>query len=602
MKNPLSRWENLIEGERPGPGGSLKNCKVMTLREAVKQYIKPGQKVMFGEKPAFPSGYPSALMNEVIRCCYGKDPRFTYISYGGYANTLAPMVAGKMIKKIITTFMGDPYPYPSPNPVLQKAFARGEVEVENWTMLTLTLRLMAGAAGLPFLPTSSLSGSSMAEDNPAFAEIRDPFEGKQVGAVKALQPDICLIHGWVADEDGNTVLNYPYGGNAYGALASREGVVVSVEKVVSRAEMDKKYRQYVCLPGSVVKAVVELPFGSHPSGHNYFPQADRDMGYAEDEEFILNARQACRDEESFWEWVKEWILDCSSHHEYLQKLGSDRLFRLRGKINPSGWKTEMLDTNLPSSEPASSPEEKMIVTAGRFLANKLENENIDFVLTGVGASHLASWLAYYKMLEKGKEVELMAETGLYGYAPRPGDPFLFANRNIPTGDLYSDIFCTLGLLVQGVAGSCLGVLGAGQIDRNGNINSTLIPETSTYLVGSGGGNDVASGAEEVVAVAKQHEGRFLEEVSYITSPGKNITTLISQYGVFQKDDSGSLRLKAYLEQPGLSERETLELIDSNCGWELQVFPKLEAVKPPETEELQLLRSFDPRRYFLGKLE
>ena len=349
-----------------------KKSKVMNLSDAVRRYIKPRYAIQFGEKPAFPSGYPMALLNEVIRQHYQKDPQFTYIAYGGYANTLAPMIAGGMVKKIISTFLGDPYPYPSPNPIIQKAFAEKSVEIEDWTMLTLTLRLMAGAAGLPFFPTKSLLGSSMVEDNPHFAEFVEPFENEKVGLIRSLHPDICLIHGWVADEEGNTVINYPWGGNVYGALGAREGTIVSVERIISPEEM-KKYREHVRIPGSVVRAVVELPYGSHPSGHNYFPHLEKELGYAEDEEFILETRRACRDEKTFEEWIEEWILGCKSHCQYLQKLGSKKLFNLKGKIHSSGWKTQLLDMDFSQGFPPT-PEENMIVIASRYLEKIIENK------------------------------------------------------------------------------------------------------------------------------------------------------------------------------------------------------------------------------------
>ena len=571
--------------------------KVTTLAGAIERYIRPGQAIQFGEKPAFPTGYPMALLNEVVRRYYGKNPAFTYISYGGYANTLAPMIAGKMIKKIITTFLGDPYPHPSPNRVFQNAFSEKSVVIENWTMLSLTLRLMAGAAGLPFLPTRSLAGSSMEADNPDFALITEPFGQERIGLVRALRPDICLIHGWVADEAGNTVLNCPWGGNVYGALGAREGVIVSVEKIVSMQEM-KQYREHVRIPGHVVRAVAEAPFGSHPSGHNGFPHNEA-AGYLEDEPFILEARNACRDEKALKRWTEKWILDCPDHERYLEKLGSERFFSLQGKIRPSGWKLCTMDAETEPAAPAS-PEEEMIVMAARFLEQTIESEGFDFVLTGVGASHIASWLAYYKVMEKGGRVRLMTESGLYGYEPLPGDPFLFANRNIPTADMYTDIFHILGCMVQGSAGRCLGVLGAGQVDCRGNINSTQIPEANTYLVGSGGGNDVASGADEVVVVAMQDKRRFMEAVSWITSPGDRVAALVSQHGVFKKDDTGVFRLTAYMERPGVSVKETIEAISSACGWNLKTAANPAAILPPTAGELAQLRRFDPKRYFLGK--
>ena len=132
----------------------------------------------------------------------------------------------------------------------------------------------------------------------------------------------------------------------------------------------------------------------------------------------------------------------------------------------------------------------------------------------------------------------------------------------------------------------------------GNINSSQVPAASLYLVGSGGGNDVASGAAEVFVVAEQAPHRFVEEVPFITSPGEKVTTVISQYGLFRKDPAdGLLKLAAYLERPGLTEAEIVREIKEQCGWELQIWPDLEAVAPPSVEELSRVRYLDPERYF-----
>ena len=67
---------------------------------------------------------------------------------------------GKIVSKIITSYIGDPYYSISPNPVMQRAILRGDLEVENWSILTLAHRLQAAAMGLPFYPTNSIAGSS----------------------------------------------------------------------------------------------------------------------------------------------------------------------------------------------------------------------------------------------------------------------------------------------------------------------------------------------------------------------------------------------------------------------------------------------------------
>ncbi|HPZ12556.1 MAG TPA: CoA-transferase [Bacillota bacterium] len=583
-------WVDEALERRAGTGAG--GGKVTTLAEAVRELVRPGFSLQIGSG----LGYPMALLYEIIRQFWGRDPGFTFITYGGSCTNLVPFLAGGLVKKVLASYLGDSYPFPAPNPLIQKTFAEGKVELEEWSMLTLTQRLAAGAMGFPFFPTRSLAGSSLAENLTDFTLVEDPFSGEEVGLVKALRPDLSLVHGWLADPEGNTVLSLPLVGNAYGALAAREGAIVTVEKVVSAAELSR-CREHVRIPAEAVRAVVEVPFGAHPSGHHHFPHRGDTWGYAEDRPFIMEARRASRSAESYRAWLDEWILGCLDHRSYLAKLGRERLFALKGKLSLDAWPLHFLEEERGET-PTPTAAEQMIVLAGREIERVAVERGYSTILAGVGASHMASWLAYYSLLEQGRQMPLLAEIGLYGFIPLPGDSFVFALRNFPTAGLYADVLHILGCFVSGKAGRCLGVLGAAQVDCRGNINSSQVPAASLYLVGSGGGNDVASGAAEVIVVAEQAPHRFVEKVPFITSPGDKVSAVISQYGLFRKDPAdGILKLAAYLERPGLDEAEIIREIKEQCRWELQLWPHLQAAAPPTPEELSRLRCLDPERYF-----
>ena len=212
--------------------------KVMSLAEAVRQFVRPGMSLHFGGAWAF----PNAALFEIVRQFAGRDPGFTLILSAGGAASAGPFLAAGLARRVIAAFLGDGYPTPGPNPAIQRAINSGKVAVENWTMLTLTLRLLAAAMNLPYLPTRSILGSSL-EDvlGPAsgifddqFRRAPDPFHPTEnIGLVPALHPDLALTHGWAADSEGNTLLPVPLAGNAFGALAAREGAIVTVEKIVS---------------------------------------------------------------------------------------------------------------------------------------------------------------------------------------------------------------------------------------------------------------------------------------------------------------------------------------------------------------------------------
>jgi acyl CoA:acetate/3-ketoacid CoA transferase beta subunit len=193
-------------------------------------------------------------------------------------------------------------------------------------------------------------------------------------------------------------------------------------------------------------------------------------------------------------------------------------------------------------------------------------------------------------------VELTAELGLWGYEPTPADPFVFNHRSFPTATMLSDSEQVLGMLAGSPGTTLLACLGAAQIDRFGNINSTVIPGR-VFLVGSGGGNDVASRADEVVVMATLTRRRTVDQVPYITSPGRRVRSFVSDLGVFEKAEDDTFVLTAVAAGPGTVE-ERAAAIGSLCGWELVVSRDLGELDPVDEEHVNALRRWDPRGHFL----
>jgi acyl CoA:acetate/3-ketoacid CoA transferase beta subunit len=212
------------------------------------------------------------------------------------------------------------------------------------------------------------------------------------------------------------------------------------------------------------------------------------------------------------------------------------------------------------------------------------------VLAGAGVANLAAWLGVRLARERGSEVQLTAEIGLWGYAATPADPFVLNHRNFPTATMLSDAQLVLGALVGGPGTTTIGCLGGAQIDRAGNVNSThVLPRP--FLVGSGGGNDVASTAAENVVVATLTKQRTVEQCSYVTSPGERVHALVTDHGVFEKRD-GELVLTALA--PGCSVDDVRALV----GWELATAREVAVLSDVTGEEVAALRRWDPRGWFL----
>jgi acyl CoA:acetate/3-ketoacid CoA transferase alpha subunit len=565
--------------------------KVCALDEAIRTHVKRGMSVGF-------AGRGGALVNQLVREFWNKDPGFTIINTGISATVLS-LLHGRLAKKIIASFIGDVYPSSGPNPVAQKAYLSGEVEFENWTMLTIPQRLLAGAMGWSVVPTRSILGSSMEEENKeSFTTIDDPFvPGQKIGLMSALRADIALVHGAAADRSGNTILTYPLGADVFGAWGAKHGVIVSAERIVP-TEYIRSHSHLVRVPAYMVKAVCEAPYGAHPAGmpNCGLPEFEH---YFEDYDFLTECREASRDERRFSEWVRHWILDCQDHDDYIARLGRDRLLYLKGKAHSDSWKNEALAA-IPSVDFNEEPNslERIVVTAAHVIYDRFVAGGYKTILAGVGLSHLACWLAAYKLKEKGCDVDLMAEIGMFGHVPRASDPFIFSYHNMHTCKILTNVETVLGVFVGGSSNQCLGVLAGGQIDRYGNVNSTRIPG-STYLVGSGGANDIAAGNRETVVVISAGKQRLVEKVPYITFSGKKVTTLVTDVGIFEKiGGEDTFTLTTYVpSKPKQEVEEAVARIKEKVGWELKVSPNLRKALPIAKDDLILLRLFDPKGFF-----
>jgi len=569
--------------------------KTTTLAEALRRHVPAGATVYLGAA----HGRPNPAVRELVRQWWGKTPDFTLATVG-LGSPWTALVHGGLLRRVITTFMGEGYPFPTPQALISRAVLEGRLEVSNWSMLSFPLRLLAGAMGVPFLPTRSLLGSTMEEDNTRSGDLiaaDDPFgtEGR-VAYVRALVPDVALLHGWAADRAGNVITGSPLNENMYGAMAARGGAVVTVEKIVS-TDFIRRHADLVRLPGQYVRAVVEAPHGNHPGGM-YGMNVPELEGYAEDIEWILECRRAFRRPDTADAWIREWMLELPDHAAYLSKLGYARVMETKGRAHTDAWVSELdtLASRLPTSvTPTAS--EWMVVAAARMLAEKVQSSGYRTFLAGVGNSNLAAWLAACQLKQGGAEVELMAETGMVGYLPRPAEPFVFSFRNFPSCKMLTDILHVMGIFMGGRHNLCLGSLAAGQIDKHGNINSTIMPGV-TYITGSGGANDITSSSREVVVCLQQSPRRFVDKVPYITAPGRTVRTAVSDLGVYEKTtEHGELTLTGlYGDVPVAA---AVQAAREACGWDLRVAPTLRRFTAPTAEELALVRLFDPRRYFLG---
>ncbi len=479
----------------------------VTLEEAVAHHVHPGDtvQVLCGHSRW------TAAAREMARQHWGNDAGFTLVMLS-LSSLGALFFRGQMVRKVVTTYSGDTFPTYTPNPIFQEAYASGAVEVEHWSILTFTQRLEAAARGLPAIVTGSLQGSSMASN--ADFTVADTSFGP-VGLLAPLVPDVTLVHGAVADREGNVALSEPLLEGAWGAWAARRGVVATVERVVESLD---GLGHRVKIPAHRVLAVVEAPFGAHPGG----------LVRAADCRCRPTARTsrsgARRAPPPATTSTPGPGTGCSSPPPTTRissGWASDRLDWLSSRTDPESWRERRRG---PSRRRRPSPTSKWEHAAAygrpRARGRRRRAHDADAVLAGAGVANLAAWVAVARARAGGSAVRLTAELGLWGYTPTPADPYIFNHRVFPGSPLLADASTVLGMVVGGPGTRTIACLGAAQVDRDGNLNSTLIPG-GPFLVGSGGANDVASRAAACVVVALARPDRLVERVGFVTSPGRS---------------------------------------------------------------------------------
>ena len=571
-----------------GPGDEGED-KVTTLEAAIEQYVRHGMALHFG-------GEPCAALRQILRQFWGQNPRFTLISGTvtfPYATSLVYCaMASRVIASAFQRAIHGPSTYP--NRLTTTMPPGHEIETENWSLYSIEQRLMAGALGVGFMPTKSIIGSDMAEENKAsFRVITDPFDSsRKEGIVRALAPDLSFVHGCAADRYGNTILPLPSSDAIWGPRASRGGVVVTVEKIVP-TDFIRQHAGLVKLPGYLVKAVCLAPLGAHPHGM-VNSEARGFEGYEADWDFLNSYALAASSYETLNAWIKEWAVDCPDQNDYLRKLGHERILSLKAKARWHGWDCQSAGMlgRIPAGKQFTR-REMMLIAAAREIKEKVMRNGYRTVLSGTGVQGLAACLAYYWLRQEGYGVDLAWGLGRIGYMPLPGQTSPMGVSHTLTSKVLTDIGEIYGIVVGGRNAKCISVLGALQIDRFGNINNSRVGQLS---IGSGGAAD-AINANETVVVVQHSPNRIVEKVGYVTCPGDRVKTLVSSMGIFRKlgeDKEFSLTECFPNLQPPATEK-TVETIAEICGWELKVDDDVTEIPPPAEEELRLLRLLDADR-------
>ncbi len=284
--------------------------KLTGLPEAVSTLVPDGSAVALGT--AQETLIPFAAGHEIIR---QRKRGLTLI--GPISDILFDQIIGAgCADKIRAAWVGNVITGSGYN--FRRAVESGRITIEDHSILTLVTALTAGKMGMPFMPTGTALGSDLYQTNPNLKTMACPFTGRKLTAVRAIKPDVTIIHAQRSDEYGNAHVWGNMGITREACLASRS-VIVTAEEIVA-PEVINSDPNRVVTPGYRVAAVVHAPWGAHPSpapGH-----------YNRDHRAFLEYRDASRTEEAFRLWLKKWVDDIRIPADYRRLLGKDRLREL----------------------------------------------------------------------------------------------------------------------------------------------------------------------------------------------------------------------------------------------------------------------------------
>ena len=290
--------------------------KLLPLSQAISRFVNQGDSIYAA---GFTHMIPFAAGHEIIRqgitdlVLARATPDLIYDQ----------MVAAGCARKVIFSYMGNPG-------VGSLRFVRSEIEAgnlewEEYSHFGMISRLQAGAAGLPFMPMNETAARDLERANANYNRVVDPYSGREVVVVPALNPDVAIVHVQRADLDGNAHIWGIIGEQKEAAFASQR-VILTAEEIVDEAVIRSDPNRTL-IPGFIVDAVCHVPYAAHPSYTQGY--------YDRDNDFYLQWDEISKTQEGVQAYLDEWVYGVRDRQEYWNKLGSEVHERLKVGSRPS---------------------------------------------------------------------------------------------------------------------------------------------------------------------------------------------------------------------------------------------------------------------------
>lgn len=298
------------------------------MREAVADLVPDGASIALGLQ--MEQMIPFAAGHEIIR---QKKRGLTLI--GPISDILFDQLIGAgCVEKVIAAWVGNVMMGSAYN--FRRAVEQDGIKVVNMSNFTVALALQAGAMGVPFMPTRTALGSDVARENEFFAEMESPFEDQmrpsgpargqdpsphghsKLHAVRALNPDVTIVHVQRADREGNAHCWGNFGVMLEGVRAAKRVIVVAEEIVEPEVIASDPNRTVI--PGFLVNAVVECGYGAHPSPVQGY--------YRRDDAFFRQYHEQTKTKQDSDAWLERWVYGVADCQAYMNQLGGCRVDEL----------------------------------------------------------------------------------------------------------------------------------------------------------------------------------------------------------------------------------------------------------------------------------
>jgi glutaconate CoA-transferase subunit A len=290
--------------------------KLIPISEAINKYVNDGDLIYAA---GFTHLIPFAAGHEIIR----QGRRDLVLARATPDLIYDQIVAAGCASKVIFSYMGNPGV--GSLRTVRAEIEAGNLEWEEYSHFSMISRLQAGATGLPFMPMNPTAAGDLERENPNYRTVTDPYSGRDVVVVPALNPDVAIVHVQRADADGNAHIWGIIGEQKEAAFAAKR-VIVTAEEIVDEAVIRSDPNRTL-IPGFIVDAVCHVPYCAHPSYTQGY--------YDRDNTFYLEWDKISKSNESVKAYLDDWVYGVADRIEYWDKLGVEVHERLKVDSRPS---------------------------------------------------------------------------------------------------------------------------------------------------------------------------------------------------------------------------------------------------------------------------